>query len=182
MRDDLVLRRQLAIVRARGPVVLIAVVVAMLAAYVGSGFLPRVYEARATLLVGQALAPNAPDFDQLLASQRLSQTYASMATMRSIVLKVLDRLELTEPPGELEEHVIAQTASDSLFLTITAQNADPATAAEIANAFADELVLASPDVLLTPDQPGGANLLQVVDPAVAPLHSRLPGTKNCRHL
>jgi capsular exopolysaccharide synthesis family protein len=92
------------------------------------------------------------------------------------VLKVLDRLELTEPPGELEEHVIAQTASDSLFLTITAQNADPATAAEIANAFADELVLASPDVLLTPDQPGGANLLQVVDPAVAPTGSVSPRT------
>lgn len=168
MRQEVVLRRQLAVVGRHGLLIALTVVVAAAAAYLGSGLLPRVYEAQVTLLVGQALAPNAPDFDQLLTSQRLSQTYAQMATMRPIVGQVIERLGIPETQEQLLARVTAQSAADSLFLSIKVQDSDPIRAAEIANTFADELVRASPDVFVTAPDKGRANVLSIVEPANPP--------------
>ena len=76
------LRRQIATIRAWLPLLIASVVLAAGAAYVVSGQLPKTYEARATLIVGQALSAANPDYTQLLVSQRLSTTYATVATKR----------------------------------------------------------------------------------------------------
>ena len=54
-------------------------------AFVFSSLLPKTYEAKATLIVGQSLQVANPDINQLLVSQRLSTTYATVATKRPIL-------------------------------------------------------------------------------------------------
>jgi polysaccharide biosynthesis transport protein len=144
--DPLDLRRQIAIIRAWFPLLVASVVLAAGAAFVVSGMLPKVYEAKATLIVGQSLSAVSPDYNQLLVSQRLSTTYAAVATTRPTLETVIGQLGLGVTGDELSKHVRADAPLDSTLLTIVAQDADPARAAAIANALAQQLIVASPAI------------------------------------
>ncbi len=117
---------------------------ALVASFVISGVVPRVYEAQATLLVGQSLTSINPDYNQLLASQRLSQTYAQVATTRPILERVIGGLGLGTTPDKLVDRIRADVPRDSTLIRIVVQDGDPQKAAAIANAVAQELVAASP--------------------------------------
>jgi non-specific protein-tyrosine kinase len=140
------LRRQIAIIRAWFPLLVASVVLAGGAAFVFSSLQQKVYEAKSTLIVGQSLSAVSPDYNQLLASQRLSTTYAAVATKRPILDTVIGQLRLDVTADELSKHVQANAPLDSTLLTIVAQDADPARAAAIANALAQQLIAASPAI------------------------------------
>ena len=140
------LRRQIAIVRAWLPLLIAIVALAGGAAFVVSSLLPKVYEAKASLIVGQSLQAVNPDYNQLLASQRLSTTYALVATTRPILDNVIKQLGLAVPADELRGRVVADASQNNTLLTITARDADPTRAAAIANALADQLIAASPAI------------------------------------
>jgi len=144
--DPLDLRRQIAIVRAWLPLLVASVVLAAGVAFVVSSLLPKVYEATARLNVGQSLSAVNPDYNQLLVSQRLSTTYAAVATTRPILETVIKQLGLGVTSDELLKRVRADAPLDSTLLTITAQDADPSRAAAIANALAEQLIAASPAI------------------------------------
>ena len=139
-------RRQLGIARKWLPLLVAGVVLAALAAFGLSGIQPRVYEARATLIVGQALQNLNPNVDQLNVSQRLSSTYAAIATKRPALEAVINELHLPQTPGELARHVFADAATDSTLLTITADDSDPDRAAAIANTLSQLLISSSPAI------------------------------------
>ena len=142
----MLIRRQLAIVLARLPLLVAGVVLAGVGAYFLSSLQPKVYQADATLIVGQSLSAVNPDYNQLLVAQRLSATYATVATTRPVLTKVIDRLGLTDTPDQLARRVSASSAPDGALLTIESRDADPAQAALIANTLAEELIAASPTV------------------------------------
>jgi capsular polysaccharide biosynthesis protein len=64
------------------------------AAYLVSSALPKVYEAKVTLLVGQSSSSSTPNYNDLLASQRISQTYADLATTGTILSQVISNAGL----------------------------------------------------------------------------------------
>ena len=97
------LRRLIAIVRTWLPLLIASVVLAAGAAFVISNLQQKVYEAKATLIVGQSLTGVNPDYTQLLVSQRLSTTYAAVATTRPILEAVIEELGLDVTPDELRE-------------------------------------------------------------------------------
>ena len=138
--------RELAILRSRLPVIIIVVIVAAVAAFGYSNVQPKVYEADATLVVGQSLSAVSPDYTTLLASQSLSTTYATVATTRPQLQQVIDSLKLSTNPTDLAKRVSASAAIDSTLITITADDSDPAQAASIANALAAALIAVSPSV------------------------------------
>jgi non-specific protein-tyrosine kinase len=140
------LRRQIAIVRAWLPLFVAIVLLFSAAAFVFSNLQQKVYAARATLIVGQSLSAVNPDYNQLLVSQRLSATYASVATTRPNLDAVIKELGLGMTSDELSMNVQAVAALDSTLLTITAQDTDPSRAAAIANALADQLITTSPAI------------------------------------
>jgi len=140
------LRRQIATLRRWLPLLVVSVVLAGGAAFIVSGQLAKTYEARATLIVGQALSAANPDYTQLLVSQRLSTTYATVATKRPILENVVKELGLDATADDLASRVRADAPPDSTLLTITAQDQDPDRAAAIANALAAQLVAASPAI------------------------------------
>ena len=106
---------------------------------------PRVYEARTTLIVGQSLS-GAANFDQLLVSQRLSATYAAVATTRPILDAVIAQLGLPTTHDELIKRVRSAAQLDSTLVTIHAQDTDPNRAAAIADTMARELIAAAPAI------------------------------------
>ncbi len=140
------LRRQIAIARAWFPLFVASILLAAGAAFAFSSLQQKVYEARATLIVGQSLSAVNPDYSQLLVSQRLSTTYAAVATKRPILEAVIQQLGLGVTSDDLWKRVRADAPVDSTLLTISAQDADPARAATIANALADQLIAASPAI------------------------------------
>ena len=140
------LRRQISIIRPWLPLLVMSVLLAGGAAFVISGLLPKTYEAKATLIVGQSLSTANPDINQLLVSQRLSATYAEIATKGPILDAVIAQLALDGTSSDLARHVRADAPLDSTLLTVSAQDADPTRAAAIANAVATQLVATSPTI------------------------------------
>jgi polysaccharide biosynthesis transport protein len=140
------LRRQIAIVRTRFPLLAACVVLAGLVAFLVTSQLPRVYESKATILVGQSLSGVNPDYNQLLASQRLSTTYAMVATTSTILDKVISKLGLDAGADALRARVVVDIPQNNTFLTITARDGDPTRAAAIANTIAEQLIAASPAI------------------------------------
>lgn len=139
-------RQQLQIVLARLPLLIGSVMLAAVGTFFFSGLQAKEYEASATLVVGQSLSAANPDYNQLLVSQRLSSTYATVATTRPVLARVIERLNLDETPEHLALRVSASAATDGALLTIGARDGIAARAALIANAVAEELIAATPSV------------------------------------
>lgn len=137
------LRHQLALVRSHLRLIVVCVLLASGAAYLISGALPKVYEGKVTLIVGQSLTSTNPDYNAILASQRLSQTYADLATTTPILQKVLSKSGLTLTPDEFRKQVSADAPLDSTLVHITIRDSDPQHAADLANSLAAEMISAS---------------------------------------
>lgn len=166
------LRRQLAFIRAWWLLLVGGVVLASAVTFLVSSMQPKVYEAETTLIVGQSLSAVNPDYSQLLASQRLSTTYASVATTRPLIENVIRELGLADTPAELSARVRADAPADNTLLTIAAQDSDPARAAAIANALADQLIAASPAL-----QGRQADLQRSIDEGLSGTQSQIDETQ-----
>ena len=140
------LRRQLIILRVWLWLLVASVLLAASTAFLVSGAMPKIYDAQNTLLVGQSLTAANPNSDQLLAAQRLSQTYAAVVTTRPLAQRVIVQLGLAMTADDLLKKVRADVPVSSALIYITASDADPVRAANIANAFADKLIAESPAI------------------------------------
>lgn len=137
-------RRSLAVIRRWLWLLIASLLLAGGASFLVSSSLTKLYEARVTLIVGQSLQSTSPDYNQLLASQRLSQTYADLVTTGPLLTRVIDKESLDATPEELRALVKADAPRDSTLVTITVTDPDPIKAASIANTIADELIASSP--------------------------------------
>lgn len=140
------LRRLIVVVRAWLPLIVVTTVLAGGAAFVVSSLQQKVYEAKATMIVGQSLSSSNPDFTQLLVAQGLSETYAAIAKTSPILERVIEELGLEDSPGELSERVRVEAPRNTSFLIISARDTDPDRAAAIANGLGDQLIAASPAI------------------------------------
>ena len=95
------LRRQGQVVRSWLWLLVVGVLLAGGTAYLVSSSLPKVYEAQVTLLVGQSSSTSSIDLNDLLASQRLSQTYAELATTGPILAQVIADAGLRHHAGRV---------------------------------------------------------------------------------
>ena len=138
------LRKQLGVIRAWLWLIIAAVVLAGVAAYLVSNALPKVFEGKVTLIVGQSTQNTNPDYSQLLASQRLSQTYAELATTTPILAQVIAKNGVNATPEDFRKRVVADAPRDSTLVHLTVQDTDPARAAVLGDALAAEMIAASP--------------------------------------
>src|SRR5918992_81713 len=79
-----------------------------------------------------------------VVSSSLPRVYEASA--RLILAAVVERLRLSITPDQLSDRIRADAPRESTLITITAQDGDPAVAAEIANAIADEVIATSPAI------------------------------------
>ncbi len=140
------LRRLIVLVRSWLPLMVVAALLAGATAFVVSSLQQKVYESKATMIVGQALSAANPDYTQLLVAQNLSATYATVAKTRDNLQAVIKQLNLRTTPAELAGRIQVDAPRDSTLLYITAQDTDPDRAAAVANAVAQQLIDASPTI------------------------------------
>lgn len=140
------LRHQLNVIRHRLWLIVLLMALAGIGAYLYSSSLPKIYEARATLIVGQSLIAADVSSGELAASQRLSQTFAQLVTTTPVLQAVIDQLQLPMRPEQLRSAIVARTPRESTLLTIVVSDRDPQTAAALANAVAQRLIALSPAV------------------------------------
>ena len=95
------LRRLLGIIRSWLPLFVVAAVLAGAAGFVASAVQPKVYEARASLIVGESLSNANPNQSQLDVSQSLAATYTAIAKTRPLLEKVSNDIHGALSPGEL---------------------------------------------------------------------------------
>lgn len=167
------LRQQLALLRSRLWLILVCGVLAAVAAYAVSGALPKVYEGNATLIVGQSLSSSNPDYNAILASQRLSQTYADLATTTPILQKVIAKNGLSVSPTDFRRQVSAQAPLDSTLVHITVQDPSPQRAADLANSVAAEMIAASSSITGRDSQ-----IQQFIDQDLAATASQIRDTES----
>jgi non-specific protein-tyrosine kinase len=140
------LRHQIAVLRSWSWLLIASLLIAAGAAYLVSSSLPKVYEGKVTLIVGQSTQAANPDLNQLLASQRLSQTYANLAKTGPLLEQVIAKNGLGISPDEFKKRIVADAPRDSTLVNLTVQDGDPARAAALANSLAAEMIAASPAI------------------------------------
>ena len=140
------LRQQFTVMRSWFWLFVASVLLAGGAAFLVSSSLPKVYESTATLIVGQSIQSANPDLNELLASQRLSQTYADLATTTPLLEQVIAKNQLTVTPEEFRDLIVADAPRDSTLVNITVKDGDAEQAAVLANSLAQEMIAASPAI------------------------------------
>lgn len=94
---------------------------------------PR-YEATSSLLIFQAPANSAlPDYNSVLASERLARTYAELLQKRPVLDEVIATLDLATDAKTLQESLQVSVVRDTQLIALTVEDTDPQRAAAIAN-------------------------------------------------
>ncbi len=140
------LRRLIPLARRWLPLLVVTVLLTGTAAYVVSGFQQKVYESKATLIVGNPLSAANPDYSKLLVAQGLAETYAVIAKYRPTLEAVIKDLGIVESPGALAGQVRVDAPVGTSLLIVTAADTDPARAAALANALAAQLIAIAPTI------------------------------------
>ena len=112
--------------------VVLCVLAAAVSAYVISKNTTPIYEASSTLRVNQASNPaTTAAYADILSSERLARTYASLLTSRPVVEETASRLGINAKG--LSEAISVTPVRDTLLLQIKVEGPDPRLIAEIAN-------------------------------------------------
>ena len=151
-------RQHFAVLRSYAWLIIASVLVGVIGAVIATMVMPRVYEARARIYVGQTMQDRRIDVDGLEASRLIADTYAELALSRANLDSAIDALGLSMSADELAGDVATEVLPNSTLLTISALSDDPTTAAGIANALADILLAQAP----SPD-PGDESLRSRID-------------------
>ena len=107
-----------------------------LGSYTVSRILTPVYRASATVLVNQTQTPGSIAYNDILTSERLTRTYRELITQRPVLEEVARRLSIQAAPGTLAGMLDVDVLRDTQLIRVSAENADPVAAQEIANATA----------------------------------------------
>jgi succinoglycan biosynthesis transport protein ExoP len=162
------LRRYADIVRRRWWLLLLGPVVAGVVAYFGSEAQTDIYQAETTVLVNQIQWPGTFQLNDILTSERLTNTYAELVKQRRVLSRVIDELDLPYSENELKSKIDVDPIPDTQLLKVKVKDPDPVLAASIANMLAQEFIENNETEL---ERPGTVN---VVGPAVVPTSRTAP--------
>lgn len=109
----------------------------------------------------------------LQLSTQLTADYQKLATTRTVLNDVIDRSGLDISYGDLVDRVSVENPSETHMLTLTVTDPDPATAAELSNAYAEVMTEQVADIMNTdkpsiaeravePTSPASPNLMKNV--------------------
>jgi len=130
----------LRIVRNRWWLLLLGPVLAAAVAFYISKQLTPIYATSATLLVNQTQTPGTVQYNDILTSERLTNTYAELVRRQVILQGVIRRLDLPISYSELSDKISVSAIPDTQLLRITIEDPDPVRASIIANTTAQEFI------------------------------------------
>jgi capsular polysaccharide biosynthesis protein len=93
-----------------------------------------IYQASTTLLINEAPNTNAgTDYNSVLASERIAQTYAQLLTQRMVSEQVLPTLPYSLTTDELKNKIGVNVVQNTQLIKVTAEDPNPLIASWIAN-------------------------------------------------
>lgn len=124
-------RRYTAIARRWWWLLVLGAVAGFIAAYAFSRSQEPIYSASATMLINQAQAASGTTYNDVLANQQLSKTYANLAKRRPVLEQVETNLGLT--PGALNGRVSTNLLRETQLIEAHVEHPNPEIAAAAAN-------------------------------------------------
>ncbi|HLZ10621.1 MAG TPA: Wzz/FepE/Etk N-terminal domain-containing protein, partial [Chloroflexota bacterium] len=110
------------------------------ASFVYSRSSAPVYSASTTILVNQAQNPATPDYNSILTSERLTQTYSQLIKTRPILARAIKDLNLPLSTTELDRVIDVKVIRDTQLIQLSAESGNPVTARDIANTLAKDFI------------------------------------------
>jgi polysaccharide biosynthesis transport protein len=148
-------------------------VVGLAASIAISSALPQTYEASSRLFLGSpASADSAGAYNGDLFSQQRAATYAQLVSSRDLAVKVIDDLGLAVSPDTLATQVSGAQVPKTVLMEISATDSSAQGAANLADAYADNLVayIARLETPLDSNQPSSVvTVVQKAEVASAPV-------------
>lgn len=144
MSDFVELRQYIAIILKRWWVILLALIVAVALGYGYTQRQPRIYEATASILVGQSIQATDVNRTQIQVSEQLAETYAALARREPVLQGAVEELGLDYNWQNLRGRVSANIVPGTQLVEVTVAASTPEEAGIIANEVARQLVLLSP--------------------------------------
>ena len=140
MTEQFEWRRYLVALRRWLWLVILGTAAAAGTAYLVSSNTTPVYSASTTLLVQQASAGGASDYQDVLMSQRLALTYSKMVNGIPVLESAITELGLSTTPEELADRTDVQLEGDTLLIHLVVEDTDAARAARVANSISDSFI------------------------------------------
>ena len=156
------LRFYLDILRRRWWILALVPVVVAAIAYILSAQEKPIYKATAVILVNQTGNSGVVQYNDVLASERLTNTYAEIVERRVVLAAVVDQLKLTISEGELNAKVSVSAVSSTQLLRVSVEDPSPALAALIANTLAQVFIEDNATQL------GRPGTVSIIDEAIEP--------------
>ena len=113
---------------------------AAVASYAYSRSSPPVYSASTTILVNQAQNPATPDYNSILTSERLTQTYSQLIKTRPILSRAIKDLNLPLSTAALDRLVDVRVIRDTQLIQLSVESGDPVAARDLANTLAKDFI------------------------------------------
>lgn len=131
------LRRYVLIIRRWLWMLVLATAIAAAAGYAFSLRQPKEYRATATLIINEAQASTGPTYNDILASQQLTQTYVSIATSRPVLATAAQNLGYSEDTFNRLVQISATSPLNTTLIKISAVSRSPVLSTQAANAASD---------------------------------------------
>jgi len=144
MNNYLELRQVISVLFRRWWVLVLGSLIGALIGFGISQSQPWVYEANATVMVGESIQPSDLSRDDIAARDVAAQTYVALANRQPVLAAVIKTLGLDVSLDEMKDRTRIRTV-DAHFIRITVQANNPREAQLIAGEIAHQLILLSPD-------------------------------------
>ena len=118
-------------------VIALAGILAGVSAFFVSRSLTPIYEAETTVLIDQGTAQSGDEYQSILMSERLTQTYASLLTQSPVLEEVIQGQNLEMELNNLRDAISVQPVRDTQLIDVKVEHESPQRAAWIANALVE---------------------------------------------
>ena len=135
--------------------IILAGIIGGVSAFLITRQLPKVYSARAMLMVSSAITDPNPDLYQFSVTSQLAQTYAYIGYQDTVRFAVMEALNIPELP---DYEILA--LSSGPFLEITVTDTNPEMAARVANELSNQIINISPTNMQQAEQAQVSQFIQ----------------------
>jgi non-specific protein-tyrosine kinase len=123
---------------------LISMLVAGAASYLASRSMPRLYQSRTTLMVGQALQNPNPNSSEFYTGQALAQSYTDLVKREPVLRDTLQALGLQWDWVTLQNMITSRVVPGTQLMEIAVIDTDPQRAKIVVDELANQLIRRSP--------------------------------------
>lgn len=138
------LRQYITMIRRWMWLIVLAAGIAAVVSYLWNSRLPKVYQASATLMVGQSLATPNPNQSDIFTSQTLALTYIQLAKTDPVLQGIINALKLQMSVDQLGNNLNASIVQGTQLIELRVVDTDPSRAQAIGNEWASQLIFQAP--------------------------------------